>query len=436
MTDLLLFLCYYGPVENTSGIRVGRLARAAVRAGCSALIVHGDARARRYEWQDGISVVTFRRTDPVAWRDRRQPQLSTRAATCTASRRPWISTLVRRAARTVLQPDEMVFSLAPFIKAGVSAGHMASGSSPWIAVVASAPAWTAFLAGRSVARRLQVPLILDFQDLWSSNPVAHWPPFAHQLARRWEGGVTRSAAAALFVNEGIAAHLTSHWPRLATVPHEVAPIAFETPVLPRIKVSPHADIRIGYFGSIYRGRSIGPLLEACAAARSPGCQPTVHWFGQLMGDHPDAGILARSVRQGILTLHDHLPYDEALVQMRACDLLVTIPAPVYHEELTTKLYDYLEVGRPILGLAPNESLLSHFLDSSQAGVCFAPGAVAAISQFLTRIAKDGLTLLPRKQVLEQHRLPAVSAAIARVLSGLGRSGADTMHEDAQPSPRR
>ena len=57
-----MFLCYYGPVENTAGIRVGRLARAAVRAGCSALIVHGDVRERRYEWQDGIRVVTFRRT--------------------------------------------------------------------------------------------------------------------------------------------------------------------------------------------------------------------------------------------------------------------------------------------------------------------------------------------------------------------------------------
>jgi hypothetical protein len=414
MTDLLLFLCYYGPEENTTGIRVGRLARGAVRAGLRAVIVHADRSAREYRWRDDIPVVTFRRTDPSGWRDRRRPTLTDHANDVGVSTYSLASRIARRLARIILQPDEMVLSVWPFIRAGVRVGRKQAAHHR-VMVIASGPVWTTFLVGRSVSRRLRAPLVLDYQDLWSSNPVARWTPFAHLVARGLERRVTRGAQAALFVNEGIAERVTDLWPWLGAGPHEIAPIAFETPASPRLHLQAKTDLRIGYFGSVYRGRSIMGLLRGCAAARSSTCRPTVHWFGQIMGDHPDGPMLPEYVEAGLLTLHDPVSHDAAMKEMRDCDLLVTIPSPLYREELTTKLYDYLEAGRPILALAVAQSLLSEFMTASQAGVCLAPDDIAGIAQFLVGCSRGELTLDPNQAFLEGHRLIAVTAALQRLV---------------------
>jgi hypothetical protein len=407
----LLFLSYHGPDDKSSGIRVGRLALAATRAGLLATIIHSAERDDRYVWRDSVNVRTFRRTDPSAWRDRRRPPTESYKSLNGSWSSSFVQQMVRRLARVILQPDEMILSRHAFATACAAESRGRAAVHENLALVASGPPWSTILVGLAVARRERLPLVLDFQDLWSLNPVAKTPFLGHALARLWERRSIATAEGAIFVNGAVSKRYQSAFPRLEQLPHAVAPIGFERDPAVLLSVRPGKQLIVGHFGSIYGDRSFASLLSACDGLASVSPRPVIHWYGEFLGDHPMQEIVPHYVQRGTLTIYGPIKHSNAKVKMGECDLLLTVPSPTYCEELTTKLYDYIDARRPILGLAPGNSLLAHFLSSSGIGEAYAPDDVDGLREFVGKCAQGAVEFRPNVQFLASHQLPALGVAV-------------------------
>lgn len=404
----VVFLSYYGPEEAASGIRAGRLARAAARIVERVILVHGGDRPRRETWNDGIELVAFRRPFSRA-AETPHSDLSPRGI----PRR--VAALVRR---SLVQPDRFVLARRAFLALATSEIRTAQASGNRVTAILSAPPWSTALLGSRIPSVANTRILADLQDLWASNPEARWPLFGRRFALHWQRRLFDAAHGFLFVNEQIRARYEELNPQIRTKPRAVAPIGFEQPLAACLQVPAHEPLHIGYFGSIYGGRSFAPLLDRFVALPESLPRPTLHWYGDILGDHPLRHQYEGYARQGLLVHHAPLPFREARARMRSYHLLLVVPSPQYPEELTTKFYDYLEAGKPILALTPERTLLRSLVEAARVGIAVSPAQPAAIDHALHGLVSGGLTLYPEQLVLEPHRLPALSQALHEVLEGV------------------
>jgi len=416
MTTGVVLLSYFGPGEKAPGVRIARLAIAARRLNYHVSIICAGSEDADYTWNNDVDVRMFRRRDPSEWRDRRRPLLTEVAQKRTTPH--LLPKPIRRLARALLQPDEYVLSASRFFHRARKECIRLEKEYQRVVAVVSSPPWSTAIVGILLRRAGTATVCFDLQDLWSGNPVARWPPFGRFIARSLERRVLRAAQGVLFVNEQVARHYTSHWAFLSTKPSAIAPIGIEGDVPTVLEVRPREVMRIGYFGTLYQDRSFANLLSACQQLQERNPKPIVEWYGELLDDHPSLPALRNFVSQGVLRLHDSLPHAEALEKMRAFDLLLAVPSPGYGEELTTKLYDYMSVGRPVLALCPRGSYLDRFLDTSQAGVSFPPEDAEGIRAFVERCLNDTVTLYPRVEFLAAHSIRAIGDALQDLMNRL------------------
>lgn len=116
-------------------------------------------------------------------------------------------------------------------------------------VWATSPPFSALIAGRNLARRLRVPLVVDIRDMFCDNP--HNPPaprFA-QRARRLEQDVLAAADAVVTVTQGIAETLEDHYELGKKLSVIYNGFDFEPKAVP---LPPHPPLRIVHLGSAVR----------------------------------------------------------------------------------------------------------------------------------------------------------------------------------------
>jgi len=185
-----------------------------------------------------------------------------------------------------------------------------------------------------------------------------------------------------------------------------------------MSIERHARLIIGHFGSLYRDRDFGVLLDVCASLTGRGMPVSVRWYGDILGDHPMRPMLEKHIAQGTLQLSERVPHHLVRDLMQECDLLLVVPSPQYREELTTKLYDYLDAGRPILGLAHSGSLLEAFLAQARVGRTFSPDDATSLTSFLASCITRGASFEPNHEFLQGQRTESLGRSMVELLGRL------------------
>jgi hypothetical protein len=237
-------------------------------------------------------------------------------------------------------------------------------------VVATGVPFITFGAAVRFAASRQARVLLDYRDLWTSNPHAPYPAVARSLVNRWiERRVNRSATLITTVSEGCRTSLVAE---SGTTPVRVL---YNTPDreylefyrqtvagwLHRTVTSgerARPNIRVVFTGQVYGNCTFVPFLKAIAAlpADTVG-RLEVHYYG-------DASRIARREFEDfdlsrILVDHGKVSKTDSLHAMLGADLLLSLihtdhvssdPAVTGH--LSTKIYDYFLSGVPILNIGP------------------------------------------------------------------------------------
>jgi hypothetical protein len=237
-------------------------------------------------------------------------------------------------------------------------------------VLATGPPFITFRSATRFAVARRAPLILDYRDLWTSNPHGRYPAVARSLVNQWiERPLNRAAAIVTTVSQGCRTWLVDNGGNarvrvLYNSPDPAYLDQYRNVVADwrqrRVEVADRARqrFRIVFTGHVHPTCTFVPVLKALTALPAAiRDRLEVHYYG-------DSSIVARTEFQQIdlsnlLTDHGAVSKDESLRAMLDADLLLSLihtdrvssdPAVTGH--MSTKIYDYFLSGVPILNIGP------------------------------------------------------------------------------------
>lgn len=414
------------------------LAPALVREGFRPIVLHrpcdGDAPGRPgCDW-DGVGPVLIPVPEP-GYDTLRNLSRSLRSRTQGEVRRGMSSrspAAVREVPRWLDEafafPDRNTLWIRPAVRAGLAAGRLGN---PRL-VYASAWPVSALVAGRKLARLLDLPLVTEFRDLWVDNPFADYVfPWRRRIDRAWEGRLLRDSARVIVVTGPMRDALLAAHPEIPPQKISVVPNGFGSGDLPELSeagegnavgAGSSSDPRpvLAHVGHLYGRRSPQALLEAAGSLRSAvtGMPFRLRLVGRVSpGFLP---MLADGEREGWLERTGPVAYNESLIEMRnaGCLLLLIENGLGAEGVMTGKVFPYLASGRPILALVPPGGVAADVIRRAGAGAVVDPDDVQGIADALGRWLGGTMPLSSpagRKNLLRAHSWPVLASRLADVL---------------------
>ncbi|MGD8199112.1 glycosyltransferase family 4 protein [Ornithinimicrobium sp. W1679] len=241
------------------------------------------------------------------------------------------------------------------------------------------------------ARRHQIPLVIDIQDLW---------PEAFQLALPTQGAsvlfapmsrladyiyrnadmvvaVSASYAARAAPRPGVPAHVLYLGTDLAT---------FDAWADPRRDPRLSEEVRVAYVGTLGRSYDLNLVSDAISIAQSR-TRKTIRLI--VMGDGPRlqkfkahaAGVGIRADFVG------RLPYREMVALLTSCDMAVNPIVPGAAASVINKVADYGAASLPVLNTQDHPEYRA-LLHQYEAGINCRPGDASDLADSIVLLAED------------------------------------------------
>lgn len=228
------------------------------------------------------------------------------------------------------------------------------------AIFSSGMPFSDHMTGLVIRRLLRRPWLADFRDPWVEYiHQTQWnSPLRRRLTRIAEAAVVHEASLVISVNEHMTRRFASRYPgrgrrKFVTISNGFDPADFATGA----QRVPTKCFRLLYAGSLYETRNPASVLEAFRQfiKDTPGSQHHAR-FDFLGRPGPFMKELEDPSDEGRVRYMGMLPHRDALRAVAEADLNVVllpkIPGSVC--DTTTKIYECLGSGRPILAVVPLE----------------------------------------------------------------------------------
>ena len=285
-----------------------------------------------------------------------------------------------RAVRKVFLPGEVGLQWS-YCASRAARTYIRAHPSPCVTLFSTFPPLGPHLAAWQLARSEGLPWIADFRDPFPEVSEHRTPhPFQMRMYRWLERATARRASAVIANTDAAMARWREKFPSLNGKVHSIWN-GFD----PEERVEPlpasSSDSRVlSHTGELYGGRTATPILESIerliASGRLSSRSIRVRLIGPAeAGALPNQEFLDRARAAGWLDLvTETIPQIEALRIARSSDalLVVQLQSAV---QVPAKIFEYLQIGRPILAFiqpdSPSERLLA------QSGVpyrCVYPGS--------------------------------------------------------------
>lgn len=233
-------------------------------------------------------------------------------------------------------------------------------------IFASAPPFTALIAGHLLGTRYRIPWVAEFRDRWVDDP--YYPP--PRWRRRLEGSLERrlitSASGLVTVSEPWAEAYRAKYDKPTAVIYNGFDPDDYGPESPGAGAS--EKLTLAYTGRIYPGRrDPSPVFQAIKiAGLDEGV--VVDFYGP-----DDGGVTALARRHEIshaVRVHSHVPYEESLAIQQQSDVLLFMQwnDPKEQGNVPGKLFEYLGARRPILGLGLETGVPARIIRERAAGL--------------------------------------------------------------------
>jgi glycosyltransferase involved in cell wall biosynthesis len=287
-------------------------------------------------------------------------------------------------------------------------------------------------AGLSLARRLGVPLILEFNgsEIWTER---HWGGGRVPLVRTLSALERRNlvdATLVVVVSEVLRDQLVEegiHAERVLVNPNGVdvdalAPLRVQPPAAWRAQLGLPEAPTVGFIGTFGLWHGVKLLPAMVDAVRRE--RPDARW--QLVGDGPLRAEVAQELRERglseLVELPGALPHAQAVQRLAACDAFVSphVPNPdgTRFFGSPTKLFEYMGLGRPIV--ASELDQIGEVLDDGRTGLLVEPADADAAAAGVVRLLGDPelRERLAAAALAEAERTYAWAAHCRRILDAV------------------
>jgi hypothetical protein len=233
-------------------------------------------------------------------------------------------------------------------------------TAPYDLVITTGPPHSTHLIGLKLKAKYQVRWFADWRDPWTGIYYLKLnPPL--RISMRRQKALERKVAESADLNICVSHFLAGEIPGERKM---VLYNGFDALGMPP-RISRHKDgiLRIKYAGQITEGQDISLLVEVLAAAVRT-IEVELSFIGTTLSKPLQRDL--RAIPKLKLRLLPFIPHADALREIVDADLLVLLINNYdgYEGMLTTKLFEYLGSGNPVLGLGPHggeaeELILSH-----------------------------------------------------------------------------
>ena len=383
--SVLIVGYYYTPTENPGTRRLGAFARYLPQYGYRPIVLTTSSYGA---CADDDTRLIFRAPDILdvgRWLAR---WIYHARSADSGDRLPPIITPDSRLSRVlehVLIPDVHI----GWIPGAVLRGRVLLCSGAFDIIFSSSPPPSAHLAALALKRMSRLPWVADFRDGWTfepPNPVVFTSPVRLRIERSLERAVALSADRIVTVNRVIADDLRRRYPatagRIAVISngYDSADIAG---LQSYVKGERLRIIHTGSLAYSQSHRSIKGFLTALdrlQQQQSPILADLdVCFVGRLSASERD--ILTRTGCQGCVTVEGPLSHHEALQRQFSADVLLLVTSANAASVTTSKLFEYLASGRPVLALT-GRSAAAELIEELDAGIVVAPDDVEGICRAL------------------------------------------------------
>ena len=296
-------------------------------------------------------------------------------------RRRWLSWLMR----AVLFPNPTIGWWGPAVKVG----ERAIRESGYDVIVSTQPPITSHVVGRTLAHRTGRPWVADYRDIWVDGLYDAPPTPVHRWAsRRLEQSLLRDAAAIVAVTDPMRERLSASGsvPPAHTITNgfDADQIAAAVPSeLPRPTV-------------LYLGTVVDPcapwMMEMIDALGRHPARPHLLYVGNSSA-HVEQAMAERARKAGMEGRYrspGFVSHAEAMGMARSATALWLNGCPDATYSSSSKIYEYLATGRPLLALLRRQTLprMAEIIESSGGGVA-APGKPSELDALLDRVLRLG-----------------------------------------------
>lgn len=326
---------------------------------------------------------------------------------------------------TAYHPDHARGWVGPAVRAGVRAGREYGVR----AVVSTSPPFSGHLVATRIARKLRVPAIVEFRDLFSAQETAAPGSLRRRAQERLERLVLREAAAVTTVTECWRRHLLQLYGTGAAKPFRVLRNAFEEDDFrgPAPARDPSV-FRLVHTGTVYEERhDLDGFFRGLALAlerRAFGDRAVeVVLAGRIAGHAIQAA--RRHGCEAHLRLPGFVPHEEAVRLTRAADVNLLlcwqgVPDVVRDGLCPGKMYEQLAAGRPILHLAPAETEAGELLGLLSRGRTADPRDPASVADALIALSDEPADRpgWPQDPDLARYSRREIAAELAALIASL------------------
>ncbi len=323
----------------------------------------------------------------------------------------------------VFVPDARI-GWVPF---AVRAGGRLLRTGEYTAILSTGPPHSVHLVGYRLHRRFNVPWIVDMRDPWSDimyNRKLPRSSFARRIDERLERRVLESARAVVTVSASVLKGL------LTKAPIEVAAVianGYDPADVVRGVTAPRKkdEFVIAHVGTLTSLQHSPALVRALV-----DLEHDMNFVVRFVG-HVDQSIVAAYREAGLsdrVTIIPYVSHPDAIAHMQAADLLaVSVGFGDYSLGIVpAKTFEYLAVGKPVLGIGLTQGDLSHILSKTGGGAFFSYDDVDGIKKYIWQQAARVRRGLPPERAdakaLMAFDRRSLTGRLARILDSLVLDG--------------
>jgi len=240
-------------------------------------------------------------------------------------------------------------------------------------VVTTGPPHSLHLIGLKLKQKLNIPWVADFRDPWTGIDFYSRLKLTRAADRkhhRLEQQVIMQADAVITVSHGMKIDFRKY--RQNGI--HVITNGYDPEDIPSVPVEPAGDFLITHLGSVNADRNPHAFWKAVSESLQENEPFKKHLRIRFIGK-TDVTVRASILEHGLenyVELCPPVPHEQVFTLLKQSRLLF-LPVnrtPNAASILTGKLYEYLAVGRPVLGIGPEDGEMARILEETGAGrVC-------------------------------------------------------------------
>lgn len=262
-------------------------------------------------------------------------------------------------------------------------------------VYATAPPFSSLLVGREIARKANLPLVIDFRDPWTRVP---WGPRNKSwLANRWvarlENMCVNDASKVVLNTRELEIDFVDHYKQQLREKFTSIPNGFDPEIKSRIEshlatcpvASPTGrPMRLLHPGSVYRNRDPRTIVDAIATLRQSGLDVILEQVGFCDENFDLQNYAMKKGVSDLIEVKPALPHDQMLRRMAEVDGFVLLQ-PGTALQVPGKLFEMILFRKPILAICV-PGAVSNIVEQYRLGTIAEAGDVQQITSAIRKMA--------------------------------------------------